>query len=43
MAEKTVLIVDDNPDSRSAIKPWLEMAHCNVIEADDGEKAGQFN
>lgn len=39
MFEKTVLIVDDNVDSRSAIKLWLEIAHCNVIEADSGEAA----
>ena len=42
MSENTVLVVDDNTESRSFLKFWFEINHLKVVEADNGELAVQL-
>ena len=39
MAKGKILIIDDEPDVRDAIRMQLETANYNVLEAEDGEEA----
>jgi two-component system, OmpR family, phosphate regulon response regulator PhoB len=42
MTEKTILIVDDDPDIRDVIRMRLERSSYRVIEAGDGKEALQL-
>jgi len=36
MAEKTILIVDDEPRVRKLVKDFLKKENYNILEAEDG-------
>ena len=41
MLDRIVLVVDNNQDTRRVLRLYMEVAGCDVIEAEDGETAIQ--